>query len=372
MSKGAYIGVGNSAKKIKNIYIGVNGVAKKVKKAYIGVNNVAKLWWSSEYSKLVAETTNLYASRLTTSYTAETVNYMAFTTYGSKTSDYEDSYTQLMYIDNNYIIGELNDLEWTSNGYVSHVVSSIGASVIYGRAPYRGSDPVFNIYNADRVRGLVTNTDLFGTGSGIIGSTHDLPGCCICAYNDAKLSCGRLVKILSNYEHQTISFFNAGLYSMTITGMCQLGDKIIFSTPDSSYIRWFTPDLVYGGYVDILPSTERTFGPNNGGTTILYGWYSGYCNFVGMDSNLTLHTLGDSYSTQLYCDGSAAYRGYTCIVTDTNLISKWNKNFVRSEVATINGSGTFIVHRDKLYQFSTNGGAYGDKSDVKIVENEFT
>ena len=47
MSKGAYIGVGNSAKKIKNIYIGVNGVAKKVKKAYIGVNNVAKLWWSS-------------------------------------------------------------------------------------------------------------------------------------------------------------------------------------------------------------------------------------------------------------------------------------------------------------------------------------
>ena len=58
MSKGAYIGVGNSAKKIKNIYIGVNGVAKKVKKAYIGVNNVAKLWWSSGAAAIPKYTTS--------------------------------------------------------------------------------------------------------------------------------------------------------------------------------------------------------------------------------------------------------------------------------------------------------------------------
>lgn len=43
-----YIGIGNTAKKIKNIYIGVGGVAKKVKKAYIGVGGVAKLWYTSE------------------------------------------------------------------------------------------------------------------------------------------------------------------------------------------------------------------------------------------------------------------------------------------------------------------------------------
>lgn len=43
-----YIGIGGTAKKIKNIYIGVNGVAKQVKKAYIGVGGVAKQWYSSE------------------------------------------------------------------------------------------------------------------------------------------------------------------------------------------------------------------------------------------------------------------------------------------------------------------------------------
>lgn len=42
-----YIGIGGTAKKIKNIYIGVNGVAKQVKKAYIGVGGVAKQWYSS-------------------------------------------------------------------------------------------------------------------------------------------------------------------------------------------------------------------------------------------------------------------------------------------------------------------------------------
>ena len=42
-----YIGIGGTAKKVKNIYVGVGGVAKKVKKGYIGVNGVAKLWYSA-------------------------------------------------------------------------------------------------------------------------------------------------------------------------------------------------------------------------------------------------------------------------------------------------------------------------------------
>lgn len=40
-----YIGIGGTAKKIKNIYVGVGGVAKKVVKAYIGINGVAQLWY---------------------------------------------------------------------------------------------------------------------------------------------------------------------------------------------------------------------------------------------------------------------------------------------------------------------------------------
>ena len=48
MSKTAYIGVNNIARKVKSNYIGVNGVARKVKKAYIGdANGKARLWWQS-------------------------------------------------------------------------------------------------------------------------------------------------------------------------------------------------------------------------------------------------------------------------------------------------------------------------------------
>lgn len=52
-----YIGIGGTAKKIKNIYIGVNGVAKQVKKAYIGVGGVAKQWYSSapDFAALFAD-----------------------------------------------------------------------------------------------------------------------------------------------------------------------------------------------------------------------------------------------------------------------------------------------------------------------------
>lgn len=49
MAKGAYIGIGGKAAKIKKIYFGVGGKAVKVKKAYIGVNGVARLWWSLGY-----------------------------------------------------------------------------------------------------------------------------------------------------------------------------------------------------------------------------------------------------------------------------------------------------------------------------------
>ena len=46
MSKGAYIGVGGTAQKVKKGYFGVDGVARKVKKAYLGVDGVARPCWS--------------------------------------------------------------------------------------------------------------------------------------------------------------------------------------------------------------------------------------------------------------------------------------------------------------------------------------
>lgn len=47
MAKNAYIGVGGTARKIKDIYIGVNGVARKITKAYVGVGNVARLFYEA-------------------------------------------------------------------------------------------------------------------------------------------------------------------------------------------------------------------------------------------------------------------------------------------------------------------------------------
>lgn len=45
-----YIGIGGTARKVKNLYFGVGNTARKVKKAYIGVNGVAQLWYSSGLS----------------------------------------------------------------------------------------------------------------------------------------------------------------------------------------------------------------------------------------------------------------------------------------------------------------------------------
>lgn len=48
MAKGAYLGISDTARKVKNIYVGVDGVARKIKKAYIGdENGLARLCWST-------------------------------------------------------------------------------------------------------------------------------------------------------------------------------------------------------------------------------------------------------------------------------------------------------------------------------------
>lgn len=80
MAKGAYIGVGSKARKIKKIYFGVGSVAKKVRKAYIGVNGVAKLWWSAGY-KLVKQ--GVYSPGPSGNQTCWNNNYAIFIVDGS-------------------------------------------------------------------------------------------------------------------------------------------------------------------------------------------------------------------------------------------------------------------------------------------------
>lgn len=47
MSKAVYVGVANTARKVKKMYVGVDGVARKVKKGYIGVDGKARLFYLS-------------------------------------------------------------------------------------------------------------------------------------------------------------------------------------------------------------------------------------------------------------------------------------------------------------------------------------
>lgn len=41
-----YLGVDNTARKVKELYVGVGNTARVVRKAYIGVGNVARLWYT--------------------------------------------------------------------------------------------------------------------------------------------------------------------------------------------------------------------------------------------------------------------------------------------------------------------------------------
>ena len=48
MTKAAYIGVNNTARKISKGYIGVDNIARKIKKGYIGINGVARPCWNNK------------------------------------------------------------------------------------------------------------------------------------------------------------------------------------------------------------------------------------------------------------------------------------------------------------------------------------
>ena len=90
MSKKAYIGIDNVARKIKKGYIGINGISRKIKKAYIGIGGVARPFWSG--GELVyygsADDLSLKRYNLTATHVGKYALFMAGTiTAGSNISD---------------------------------------------------------------------------------------------------------------------------------------------------------------------------------------------------------------------------------------------------------------------------------------------
>lgn len=48
MAKRIYVGVGNTARRVKKAYVGINGLARRIKRAYIGVGGVARILYTTE------------------------------------------------------------------------------------------------------------------------------------------------------------------------------------------------------------------------------------------------------------------------------------------------------------------------------------
>lgn len=145
MAKGAFIGVGGVAKKIKNIYIGVGGVAKKVTKAYIGVNGVAKLFWSGAITSSVSYTGELSSTVTRSSYSGYGNNF------GAVFKDEINSNSNIVYI-NASLTKTVLAGSVTSAGIASANPSYL---LVTGGVSYK---TVYNYINAINSSGTITKS----------------------------------------------------------------------------------------------------------------------------------------------------------------------------------------------------------------------
>ena len=181
MSKGAYIGVGNSAKKIKNIYIGVNGVAKKVKKAYIGVNNVAKLWWSSGatanlgYPKIVQSLTpsgggnNNENTKLDEFSSIGKYTLIGMTLYAGTAYRYTNRL--MWFIDNNELITTHQLTPDTDSPYIHPTISST-TNMLFVIGGINNSDCSNDIYGIDKNLTITSTVKIPNNGARYSGVAY--------------------------------------------------------------------------------------------------------------------------------------------------------------------------------------------------------
>ena len=89
-----YIGVNDTAQKIKNLYIGVNGIAKRVKRIYYGLNNIARLVWSKALSLVVTAAKMFNVTHSTHKYAACSWvgDYVIITPFGDGSSKINSCY----------------------------------------------------------------------------------------------------------------------------------------------------------------------------------------------------------------------------------------------------------------------------------------
>lgn len=167
MSKSAFVGVDNIARKVKKMYVGVDGIARKVKKGYIGVNGVARLFFSGEKKLVYVGTATALRNDAYLNAATSVGNYMLVGSgWGSSTPNlsgvdaYDKNLTRTAVTD--LSLGR-NNVAATSNG--KHALFAGGSS---GTATAKKN---VDIYDADLIRttGTNLNTSSFGASAANVG-----------------------------------------------------------------------------------------------------------------------------------------------------------------------------------------------------------
>ena len=279
MGKGAYIGVGGVAKKVKKMYVGVGGVAKKVKKAYVGVNGVAKLWYlygpefikQSNIEVRMATTTDTYLNKYEQpawgpnfaayKYDSETSGTVVFINASLSSTIKAGSSTGMNYL-NSFSGGQLGN-------YALH----------WGAEEYDNSDDTYT-----------PSTNAF-------------------AHNSSYTT----TKITSTGLHYNSSFANIGSYALMVGGGRTAGSG---SGNPYGNVNWINTSLTKGTLDSISGSDE--LGARSGRGNSAYGMFfrAGGTTYA-YNIELTRTTVG-SKDTSLVYDSTAGndnwvieHRGYT-------------------------------------------------------------
>ena len=337
MAKGAYVGVGGVARKIKKMYVGVDGVARKVKKGYIGIGGVARLFfWQKELAYHGDLATSMRASRLyPAAASIEGYGFFAGGIYKSGSSLYVGKTVDAY--DKSLIRHSASDL---SSAVCRHSGASVGDYAIFAGGCQSTSSSVSS-------SGILTvraySSSLTSTSATNLSAVH---------VQGASASTGTYAIFAGGYYRNTVQAYNSSLTRSTLTSLpvsvyynsgTSVGDYAIVAGGRQSG----TPNLYDVVRYDSsgTQGTETTLGTSLHGlaaaTIDEYALFAGgtinggsqeYGSVVVIDTSLTIRatvSLGEARTEMVsvslpgyavfaggYCNGSYSSDQYPCSTID--------------------------------------------------------
>ena len=259
MAKGAYIGIGNSSRKIKNIYFGIENVSRKVKKAYVGIGGVSKLWWklnSYQQNAMIVQSSG--SCIIHTTYNTETSHHTLL----HRRDDYTNDGYYADFVSPSGILSQIKMAADNYDQYSSIAPSGhMGELIVANRGT--GSNGAFYIYDSNLSQTYLPvqmniSKDVYG------GSITSFNDCCM--YIGGEYSIQKhwwIYKISTNLTVNSVS--NYFLLSSNCQ-VCSLGEASLIVT--ASRIGGINKNLVEISNTtrtDTDPYTiQQTLSENNG------------------------------------------------------------------------------------------------------------